>query len=421
MSFRDLCTFTEMMRGLGYPRLISMENFRSPNFELVADILFWLVQRYDPGIDISDDISSEQDRVIFIKNISHIMATKARIKLNPKRLYQADGYAVKEMLKVAAVLYNAMRAQEHAGGDDDDDAAIDASASKLYDVKTIRTLASQITQHTAELYDALGDEPELRDARRKALSRHVELEEVERAVKKQIALSNEELTQRNQTVANLDQDLANLRSKIDKKRSELERNQKRLLSLQSVRPHFMDEYEQLEEQLQNLYKDYLERFRNLHFLEHDLDSHEATEHTAAAAQQQAQAEKRQAIVKDQRDTLLGGEDFGGDGNPFGGLSDSDSFGAPRSGRTSGRNSSRNQRPGARPSGPGLDKRLRDGLLADDDTSSDTSAGEALDDLAASGSGSISVGDDDVASDDGDSFSGGDPILSGDDDSDEDIF
>lgn len=33
------------MRSLGYPRLISLENFRTPNFELVADCLHWLVQR----------------------------------------------------------------------------------------------------------------------------------------------------------------------------------------------------------------------------------------------------------------------------------------------------------------------------------------------------------------------------------------
>jgi clusterin-associated protein 1 len=46
MSFRELRNFCEMMRALGYPRLISMENFRKPNFELVADILYWLALRY---------------------------------------------------------------------------------------------------------------------------------------------------------------------------------------------------------------------------------------------------------------------------------------------------------------------------------------------------------------------------------------
>lgn len=33
------------MKSLGYHRLISMDNFRTPNFELVADILFWFASR----------------------------------------------------------------------------------------------------------------------------------------------------------------------------------------------------------------------------------------------------------------------------------------------------------------------------------------------------------------------------------------
>ncbi len=48
MSYRELRNFCEIMRALGYNRLISLENFRKPNFELVADILFWLAQRFDP-------------------------------------------------------------------------------------------------------------------------------------------------------------------------------------------------------------------------------------------------------------------------------------------------------------------------------------------------------------------------------------
>lgn len=46
MLASPLVDFTEMMRALGYPRLISMENFRAPNFTLVAEILVWLVKRY---------------------------------------------------------------------------------------------------------------------------------------------------------------------------------------------------------------------------------------------------------------------------------------------------------------------------------------------------------------------------------------
>ena len=40
-----LTDLTEMTRALGYPRLISMENFKISNFALVAEILAWLVKR----------------------------------------------------------------------------------------------------------------------------------------------------------------------------------------------------------------------------------------------------------------------------------------------------------------------------------------------------------------------------------------
>lgn len=75
MSFRDLRNFTEMMRALGYPRLISMENFRTPNFTLVAEILIWLVKRYEPQMDIPTDVDTESDRIFFIKAVAQFMVT----------------------------------------------------------------------------------------------------------------------------------------------------------------------------------------------------------------------------------------------------------------------------------------------------------------------------------------------------------
>ena len=101
MSYRELRNFCEIMRSLGYHRNISIENFREPNFELVADVLYWFALRYDPKADISDNIEDEKDRVLFIRSVCHLFASKARITLNPKKLYEAQGYAVKEMLKIA--------------------------------------------------------------------------------------------------------------------------------------------------------------------------------------------------------------------------------------------------------------------------------------------------------------------------------
>lgn len=40
-----------------------------------------------------------------MKTIVTLFSTKARIKLNPKKLYQADSEAVQEILKIVTLLY----------------------------------------------------------------------------------------------------------------------------------------------------------------------------------------------------------------------------------------------------------------------------------------------------------------------------
>ena len=72
-------------------------------------------------------------------------------------------------------------------------------------------------------------------------------------------------------------DEANLEMKIEKKKAELERNQKRLRSLANVRPAFMDEYERLEVELSKQYEVYVEKHRNVSYLEHLLEEHNRVE------------------------------------------------------------------------------------------------------------------------------------------------
>ena len=177
MSFRELRNFTEMMRALGYPRLVSVENFRTPNFPLVAHCLYFLVNRYDPHVNVTDDIDTEDDRVEFVNSVCSAMRVKAGLKLNAKKLYASDGRAVRELSKIARLLYDAQRAGAAggaagtAGAEDDDDAGATAATlgSKAKDMKGARALASEITDRGAKLYDLLGQETELRGARESAL------------------------------------------------------------------------------------------------------------------------------------------------------------------------------------------------------------------------------------------------------------
>jgi clusterin-associated protein 1 len=63
--------------------------------------------RYDPDTGILDDIDTPSERVQFLQDIAQTMYIKARLKLNIKRLYAADGKAVRELLKLADLLYKA--------------------------------------------------------------------------------------------------------------------------------------------------------------------------------------------------------------------------------------------------------------------------------------------------------------------------
>lgn len=113
MSYRELRNFCEIMRGLGYPRTISLENFRIPNFKLIAEILFWLIKRFDSNADIPDVIEEERDRVEFIKYVCQFFYIQLKLKLNPKKIYSSDGYAIQEILKVSEILYKAKNSSIH--------------------------------------------------------------------------------------------------------------------------------------------------------------------------------------------------------------------------------------------------------------------------------------------------------------------
>lgn len=46
--------------------------------------------------------------IVIIHVVTSPQAVKANVKMNTKRLYQADGYAVREMLKATSLLYSTL-------------------------------------------------------------------------------------------------------------------------------------------------------------------------------------------------------------------------------------------------------------------------------------------------------------------------
>jgi clusterin-associated protein 1 len=303
------------MRSLGYHRLISVENFRTPNFELVADILDWLIHRFEPKCGISDDITTEQRRVDFIKTVCERVVLKTGLKLNTRKLYQADGYAVKELLKLAQILYDAQKSVAEKGDFTTEENF--GLSSKLSDLKSTRSLCSQIVDTGAGLFDLLQKEQDTRQDREKALrfldgmSRNLESnsehEVVEKAVMSMLGNHGQNLEQLKTMSDELQRDEKSLEQKIKKKRQELDRCKKRLSSLVNVRPAFMDEYEQLEQQFERYYEQYVGRFRNLDYLEHALDMMNREEKERMEENERA-LKRMQKRLRDEEWRLLRGEE-----------------------------------------------------------------------------------------------------------------
>jgi clusterin-associated protein 1 len=272
MSFRELRNFTEIMRALGYPRIISMDNFRKPNFELVADILYWMVKLYDNETTISDRVDFESDRIEFLTGIANLLANKARLKLNTKKLYASDGRAVQEMLKLASLLYKAT--VKGSSGTMDDDIT-PPPPIKVQEVKAARVLASEITQGGAKLSDCLAHETQDKSERAKAIrfldsagassENSREHAFIERSIRELIDRTRQTVEDMKKETEELTADERNIEAKIRKKQEELERTEKRLRSLESVRPQFMDEVERLEKELQRHYDVYVPSDFHLRF------------------------------------------------------------------------------------------------------------------------------------------------------------
>lgn len=90
------------------------------------------------------------------------------IKLNLKKLYQADGHAVQELLKLANLLYRS--AKESAEIKSEESPFISTTnrpnqtqtMNKINEIKNARKIASEITLQGAELFDMLTKEAEIR-------------------------------------------------------------------------------------------------------------------------------------------------------------------------------------------------------------------------------------------------------------------
>lgn len=186
-------------------------------------------------------------------------------------------------------------------------------------MKSARELASEITESGAKLHDLLNKEKDLKEARDKALAfldnisrnldSNAEQDYIRNCIRDIINGQTGSLGQMEKMLEELEKDEKNLEAKIKKRSVELERAEKRIKSLQSVRPAYMDEYERLEQEVEKLYELYVVKFRNLAYLEYDLESYRVKEDEKMMEAGKMLDDERRKIQENEIQNLRGDADF----------------------------------------------------------------------------------------------------------------
>jgi clusterin-associated protein 1 len=270
MTFRERKQFAQIMRALGYPKPLGIDSFDSPNFGVMADLLQWLTALYDPDIVVIADLSSEIGRVDFIRSIVQQMAVRSGVRMNPRKLYASDPFAIRELLKLAGPIYRGTLACQR----DPSGSASAKTTTQAPSVQRISQLSSSVPKHSADIYDQLEKELQIRPARTQILASMPPLDAVEKNVIAAVDSASTRFDTLSTELEKLTRDEETLKSKIAQRKHELDRQSKRLMSVQTIRPAFMDEYEVLEQDLQELFKTHFQHYRNVDYLEYEIQQQE---------------------------------------------------------------------------------------------------------------------------------------------------
>lgn len=284
MSFRELRNFCEIMRSLGFSKIISMENFKLPNFKLVAEILYWFIHRFDPKADVPDDIEDEKERIEFIIISSKFFYTHLKIKINLKKLYASDNNCIHELLKIAQVFYNAKNSSSdtmYLNNNDIDNVTTELDiTSKTKELSDLKDNSGSIVESGLMLIDMLEKEKINKSSRDKAIEflnnltnnsdydNKKEKEQIEKRIISILQSQEDTLEQLDTHINQLKQKEASLDEELKSKQADL----KRLQGIISTSDPKQDEDQlNLENEMHQIYSLYVDKLRNNDYLEHKLE------------------------------------------------------------------------------------------------------------------------------------------------------
>lgn len=228
---------------LGYTKVISPSEFDRGAFEVVVNVLNWLMHLIDDEFVPLKEKSTNEDKVKLICHcVSHLAKTEG-IKMNPKALLLGDKNAIIELLKLTNFLTSCLNSTK-------EEKVILPSNNEGYFTQDKTTLirvreeAKEIRSLGVNLQNLLVKEVHHVSLRKKSIKYLQSVTGNLGSSKKQDALKNDlntgldqhktDLQKTTRLCTELEQEKKTIGNKVKKRMAELERSDKRMKSLRVI-------------------------------------------------------------------------------------------------------------------------------------------------------------------------------------------
>lgn len=306
MSYHELQHFTLLMTQIGFPRPISIDTFRKPDFFLVAEILHYITTVVAPSNAIAMDIATQEDRVYFITTVVNVLQTTLHLKLDSKKIYAAGPEAVRELRKIVQEVATYIGAAATSTDKGTSSAAsvdltlhsnaLCVASSKIVEAST--KLLTQLRLHVDDLYQRM----------QQAMSSQPDAASLSAAVQQRIKNLAAECNTLQEEVTTNKREKAKLEEQITQKKQSITHTMDRLDAIRSTKPPFLAELEALEADLSKLHLEYARKFRSLLFLEGQLRANDVREQQRVIEREKNLRALQENALKEELNNMYGGVD-----------------------------------------------------------------------------------------------------------------
>jgi len=312
MSYHELADFADLMAELGFGTPLSVDSFRRPSFHLMANCLHFLVNSIAPEAGLALEISSPEDRAYFVTTAVSLALSKAHVRLNPRRLYQSDALAARELRKLALEIVECMGTVSLAGGSAQSspaaqsaEAAVDLSAHAA----SLRQAASELLEKSTKLLVRLRTDAEATlSALNAAASLHPDPTALSQAVQRRIETLESDASRLSDDLSTTRREKIALEEQVKQKSGDISRLRDRLEVLRAKQPAFLSELEEKENELAALHAEYARKYRSLAFLQAQLQKSDLLEREHAQNRERAIQQMQRGAERKKTTDLAYGAD-----------------------------------------------------------------------------------------------------------------